>query len=336
MDIAIPAQQGYKRRFLYALVAVSAIPAIVAIINFDVLNGAVYQFALMFSLLSIMSGAHVWMNLAYFFSARWRAHFRRHPFEFYVAPALIFFGTFALMAQPNKTIGMITLYGVTFVNLWHHSKQNWGILSIIGKVRGSDVSGLRKPLIYAWPFFVVPWMLQVPPIVEWAGQPLLFNIAVTSAAAFLLFCLYEMTRSGFFKNRDPLVIVAGVVLACYFVPLVAMYGKPYALFIWAAAHALQYYLMVFSSLSFKARETTSTAAIWRIAGYAALVLAALTCISWWASKTASSADMWLNLWPRMVFGAILGVNLVHFWVDAFIWKFSDKEVRNLHGAAFKF
>jgi len=33
---------------------------------------------------------------------------------------------------------------------------------------------------------------------------------------------------------------------------------------------------------------------------------------------------------------VTGINLIHFWIDAFIWKFSDAEVRKQHGEAFAF
>lgn len=66
------------------------------------------------------------------------------------------------------------------------------------------------------------------------------------------------------------------------------------------------------------------------------MLIGLTFISYTASQSVSVSDMWSNLTLRVIMGTILGVKLIHFWVDTFIWKFSGKGIRNLHGEAFNF
>ena len=63
------------------------------------------------------------------------------------------------------------------------------------------------------------------------------------------------------------------------------------------------------------------------------MLVGLTLMSYAA---VAVPDMWSNLTLRVIIGATLGINLIHFWVDTFIWKFSEKEICDLHGQAFNF
>lgn len=138
---------GYRPAFLGALLAASFLPAVVSLLKFEVLDQSWYAITFFFSLLLIMSGAHVWLTLAYYLDPRWLKHFRAYPGPFFIAPAAILVCTVALVAQPHYGLGLATIYATTFVNLWHHAKQNWGIMSMVGKLRGADVSALRLPLV---------------------------------------------------------------------------------------------------------------------------------------------------------------------------------------------
>jgi hypothetical protein len=327
---------SYKSRYLVALIAVSSIPAAVSLMNFGVFSNTLYQLTLVFSLLSILSGAHVWINLAYYVDPQWRSYFNCNPVVFYFVPLAIFGGTLGLIAQPNKAIGLSVLYGATFLNLWHHSKQNWGILAIIGKIRGKNVTALRYPLIYAWPFFIIPWALQLPELKAFFGEQGLYWISIACIVVYAFYCLATAYQHRFSEGQDPVVIAAGIALCCYFLPLVLLYGKPYALFIWAAAHGLQYYLMIFTSLSLRNRESVDLRGIIWSSSLTLAMLVGLTVISYTASQSVSVSDLWSDLTLRVIMGTILGVNLIHFWVDTFIWKFSEKGIRNLHGQAFNF
>ena len=210
----------YKNWFLSGLLAASFLPAVISILNFDVLNQSVATFTFLFSLLAIMGGAHIWLTLAYYADAGWVAHFRKFPIIFFLAPALILAGITVLVAQPSKSIGLSVVYGATFINLWHHSKQNWGVLSIVGKTRRANVSALRSPLIHAWPFFLAAWCLQLPDISNVFGVHLLKMLSIASAVAFITFVAASVYRGRFFDHQDPIAGLFGIVLACYFMPLI--------------------------------------------------------------------------------------------------------------------
>lgn len=326
----------YKNWFLSGLLAVSFAPAAVSILNFEILNQSVAAMTLLFSLLVVLGGAHVWLTLAYYTDRGWLAHFAKFPSIFFLAPALILICAIAIVAQPAKAAGLSFTYAVTFINLWHHAKQNWGVLSMVGKIRSANVSALRRPLIYAWPFFAVAWCMQLPEVVQAVGLTTLKHTALVSSIAFLAFAGRAAWEGGFFADQDPLVAAFGIALTCYFLPLIFLYGKPYSLLIWAGAHSLQYYLMVLISLSMKRRSVLSISAS-VLAGITALaILIGLTLASYFSAQATSSIDFWANPATRVIVGAVIGVNLVHFWIDAFIWKFSNSDIRKQHGDAFAF
>src|SRR5947209_11120429 len=118
---------SYRRIFLLSLIAVSAIPLVLAMINFEILDASVYAITAFWSFLVFLGGAHVWISLAYYFDRRWLGQFEQQPVIFFVIPAGIIVTCMAIMSWHNVIIGLTLVYGTLVVNLWHHAKQNWGI-----------------------------------------------------------------------------------------------------------------------------------------------------------------------------------------------------------------
>ena len=85
--------------------------------------------------------------------------------------------------------------------------------------------------------------------------------------------------------------------------------------------------MVLISLSMKRRSeiTFSTGAM--AVGISFAVLTGLTIVSW-LSTQATGGDFWSSPLTRSIVGVVT--------IDAFIWKFSDAEIRKQHGEAFAF
>ena len=324
----------YKNWFLAALLVASFLPAVVSVLNFEILNQSVAAITFLFSLLAIMSGAHVWLTLAYYANREWLEHFQKFPMIFFLSPVLILIGSIGIVSQPDKSLGISFVYGVTFINLWHHSKQNWGILSMVGKIRSQNVTQFRLPLIYAWPFFLMAWCLQLPELSRSIGPTHLKEASIICSVAYLAFSARFAWRS-FLLMKDPFTIAFGSVLICYFMPLILLVGKPYALLIWASAHALQYYVMVLISMSMKRRSEMSFSTGSLAAAGSLAILIAFTVASWLSSR-AGAGDFWSSLTARFIVGTVTGINLVHFWIDAFIWKFSSADIRQQHGEAFTF
>lgn len=335
-ELALPfvPQIRYRNAFVVGLLSVSVVPLIVSALNFEITDASVYAIASLWSILIVLNSAHVWITLAYYCDRRWLAKFRKQPTTFFVAPAVLVVGCTALMAPQGVTIGLALVYTALAVNIWHHAKQNWGVLSLVGKSRGADVSYTRVPLVYAWPFFIVAIALYMPEVSKIAGTEMLRSIAYLLAAAYIGWCIITIWTNRSHAAGDRLTFLLSLALMLYFIPLVAMFGKPYALLVTFGAHSMQYYFLVLISLSLHTRRSYKASAAAFI--LALVTVAFATYAAYQAIAVYGPPSLWESLTVRLVVGFVTGINLMHFWVDAFIWRFSDRETRVLHGEAFAF
>lgn len=336
-DLVLPrASLGYRHVFLVSLIFVSAVPLAIAMVNFEILDASAYALTAFWSLLVFLGGAHVWISLAYYVDRKWWAKFRRHPLVFFVIPAGIIVSCVAIMSLHNVVLGLLLVYGTLTINLWHHAKQNWGILSLMAKCRRADVAHMRIPLVYAWPFFIASVGLYMPEVSTLIGAEILRSAAFLFAALYIGAAAIMLWKSRGVAESDPIIFVFSVVLCLYFLPLVALQGKPYALLVAFGAHAMQYYLLVLMSLSLSDWRSVDLKRTGIAFGIALVAVAGTTYIAYTANQIYGPPALWESVWVRLVVGFVTGVNLVHFWLDAFIWRLSDKEMRKLHGEAFVF
>jgi hypothetical protein len=335
-ELAVPfvLQVRYRNLFTAGLLSASVVPLVLSLLNFEITDASVYAIASLWSILIVLNSAHVWITLAYYCDRRWLAKFRKQPVTFFLAPAALVIGCTALMIPHEIFMGLALVYTALVINLWHHAKQNWGVLSLIGRSRSADVSYMRLPLIYAWPFFIVAVALYMPEISKVAGVMVLRSVAYLLASAYIAWCAITIWSHRSRIAGDRLTFVFAIALTLYFLPLVAMFGKPYALLVTFGAHAMQYYFLVLASLSLRTR--TSYRSIAAALTLAVVTVALATYAAYQASGVYGPPSLWESMWVRLVVGFVTGINLVHFWVDAFIWRFSDRETRLLHGEAFAF
>lgn len=328
----------YRAAFLCALVAASALPIALCAVKFQITDRQVFLATALFSAVVAMNNSHTWITLAYYFDRKWLAQFAARPLIFFGAPsAIATVATTAILFSPEPVAVALVLGGL-FAATWHHSKQNWGIMSIVGKIRGQDVSALRIPLVNAWWFFAVAWSV---PMSAYAGQiapGTLYRISMALLATYVLYCGIALKRSGLRVARDPVTLAFAALLLCYFVPAVVFQGKPYALIVFGFAHSLQYYILVLASLTLRERRTAAPSKLMLGVALFATLVVALTLTGYYviAVTTENASVMWASLGVRAALGANLSISLIHFWIDAFIWKLSSKEIRELHGQALAF
>ncbi|NIX77000.1 hypothetical protein [Microvirga terricola] len=328
-------RSSYKQYFLVSLIIATALPTFAFILNYHVFGQTFSPVAFFLSIILIMSGAHVWLTLAYYLDKHWLSFFATRPLIFFGGPAAIIAGTILLIAGTPLVIGATVMYAATFLNIWHHSKQNWGILAMVGKIRGSNIAALRVPVVWAWPFFMIPWAQFVPEVKAAIPGDILANSAMASGLAYLVFFAYYLVKSGVLAKRDPSILLFIAVIAAYFIPT-AMFNSSYMLMAFPAAHALQYYIIVLASLALRERKKARTVGILSSIAIASALLIGLTVTAWLVVKVSAGGNVWAEGPVRIGLGVLYGVNLLHFYLDAFIWKFSDKQVREQHGEAFAF
>jgi hypothetical protein len=336
VDTARTYNLRYRDGFIIALTAATFLPLLVTLFNFEILGPATYAATAWVSILSVLGGAHVWITLVYYFDRRWLAVFSERPIIFFVTPALILVGCIAAVMLADLP-GVALIFILTFVNIWHHSRQNWGILSLVAKARGVDVRPMHFVLTYAWVFFLIGVCLHINMfgLVERATVQTLANAAVVIYLGVVaVFCWRYLVE----VSRDLVVLAFSVALIMYWLPIVLLSGKPYALLLFGAAHGLQYYLLVLMSLSLRERKHADLKQLWTGLAMTALLLVIMTTFWFYALALYKGGDaqLWTNNWIRLTVGWFTGVNIVHFYLDAFMWKMSEKRMRDAHGQAFAF
>ena len=321
----------YKDWFLATLILATFSPLVLSVVGYGLFGARVNPVMWTLGVVLMLSTAHMWITLAYYTDARWRTFFALRPMVFYGVPLALVGGMTLMLAFSPRPIGQAVVCGYALVNLWHHAKQNWGILALVGRIRKGDVMGLRAPVVWAWPFFLLPW-IQFFPFAQDALGPWLPRAATTSGMAYLVFFGWHAARSGFIANRDPVLWLFAAAVAAYFVPIAFLPGS-YLILAFMSGHALQYYTLVSSSLILNARSRTTFASL---ALRASLLLAVLVGITWAALSVRGASGYVSSVTGGAALGLLMGVNFVHFWVDAFIWKFTEASVRKQHGEALAF
>lgn len=262
--------------------------------------------------------------------------FQNKEIHFFGGPIIILLVSLLVITQSSKPWALAYFYSVAFINLWHHSKQNWGILSILSKTFDSSISAFRPLIVNSWIFFLIPlsyYIVSSFNLIEL--RPHIMSVSYGVVILYLIWC-FKMLYSHIGSVKHPIVKIQLLASLVYFLPLIFLKDKYYVLVIWAGAHALQYYFLVFSSLSLRKRNNIPNLNIVSKATIVIGSLIFLTLISTLFSKPVAAPDYWDTINIRYIAAILIAVNLSHFWIDAFIWKFSNAKVREIHGEAFNF
>jgi hypothetical protein len=312
-------------RVLAGLVTVTLLPSVLGIAHYHLIDDRPLWTAVPWLVIGVLGMEHIWVTGAFYLDQRWRELFGLRPIAYYVAPVGIVVAStaIALLAPP----GVVTMLIIvpTFISLWHHARQNWGIYALVCRARNTMPTG-RLLLQYAWLPFLWAWGLNFA--VEKPGW------AVELAWAFMVLWLCVAAVAAVRSlPRDAVAAIfffAGVI---WFTPLVTAHGTPLAFAAYGYAHGLQYYYLTLRSLGVAARQSSLRSLLLLIGGITAL------CAVGYAVEQYKHADD--AAWPTLrslAIGVFSGITLAHFFLDALLWRLSTPEIRRLHlpGLAFAF
>lgn len=261
------------------------------------------------SLVLIFGVAHVPTTFALYADPDLRSFLRSHQGRCLVAPILLVAGAAALYVLAPQVVLPYLIAGFVCWQLHHFTKQNLGMVAFWCRANGLPGSDqFERRLIIATG---VAGMCGIAPLLpDYAGGRLPLADHLWSVGALLLL-IVGVVLVG---RADPSRRLALAAVAAFFLPLflfpdnlgAAVYG-------FGVAHGAQYYLMV-GHLAVVRRWMLPLVVGCAVVGYLLM--------------TAPAGGL--------AAGAVYGVTMSHFVVDAGLWKMRDPEHRAYMRSRFSF
>lgn len=273
---------------------------------------------------------HVAATGWFFTDPAMRAHFRSKPLRYIMAPVLII-GSSALLFQfADRVTAACALMAYLAWQLWHYQKQNFGLLAFVAA--GTDRVPLsiweRRTLAIA----ALPGILGFFRFfdVNLPEQAEAFRIAHRVGGIFYLpvaicFVIAVAKNPHLLANRLRLAFFVYGTL--FFVPTYIFSDPGSAITGFALAHGLQYLVFMTIVSGHSPRPLQSLAFLATICAIGYFILSRGMGLRW------NSPDF---AYGGAVYGAALGLVMVHFVFDADIWRMREKFQRSYMAAKFNF
>jgi hypothetical protein len=311
----------WRRVRLFGTVALTA-GAFVAAVALAPPVGTSPQHALPWLLL-VASSPHV-AATAWFASLRpVRRYARANPGRYIAVPVALIIGTAAVAfaTAPDQLDWL--LIGFFAWQFFHFQKQNLGLTALAGVSHGSgSVRPLERRAITLAGVAGIAGLVTHPDLLQLdVDTPIrvLFPVALVLFLASAAVGMVALRRRP--PDERPATFVAVYVLSLAFFLPVFLFESPYAAVAGLTlAHGFQYLLimgLVAGGERDAQRRILSLMVLFNVALLGGLALAG-------ASHLHDSTG-----WSRALFGAYLGVVMVHFVVDAGLWRLRDEFPRQL-------
>jgi hypothetical protein len=289
--------------------------------------------------ISLLGGTHV-MATGYLYTVpnafigipRWRL-------TVVAAPLVLMAATFAaLMTLPTWALGAYMLVYIHF-GLWHFGRQNLGVVAFAARIshgrpmdafeRWSIMAGVVAGMCGAYTSFAPAMMLNTsyfPVDATWAA-PFFSRLWYAGAAIYIAVIPAALIYLWINRARyDAPTLALYVTSIGFFVPMFLATDPLIAVSSWATAHGLQY--LVF--LTFHAGSQTRPSLGGIIPPIALIAMAGTGYLLW------NTHPQWNEQLARIGFAAVLSINLAHYWVDMFMWRFRTPERRKWLAESYPF
>lgn len=263
---------------------------------------------------------------------------------FYVVPLVLVAATalFFAICSDQMMVYFLLLFGA--YTIYHYQKQNIGLFALVApQLTDTPMRKIERRLIFAAGIagmFVFAWPVTSAPYEGTLLMPL-FGVIETGVALLIAGCILvgvALTLASV-KALKPDDSIFGSLLrlffllcmVCFYLPMLIIEDRLLAFATFATAHALQYFLiMAFVAWngSIAGRLTASWKAMLFWPTLSLLCFGLLTWASWTGWQLVTNAPV---TWPglsentyKALLGAAVGFSLVHYHVDARIWRMRDE------------
>ncbi|MCC7381498.1 MAG: hypothetical protein IT384_06685 [Deltaproteobacteria bacterium] len=333
--LSLPLWRGLRarQRFGLGLILTTLLPpALVAVLfqGLDVPTGMPVEW-----LIVLLSGGHVFITGALYLTRGTRALMSEAKRDFYLVP-LVFIALAALgFAALPHTGRVFFVAGFSIVTLWHHARQNVGVYAfLIRAFRLEPMTGFERALLsYGFLYALFPWLSfldypgKSPELIAQLRQVGWLMLVLNTTL--LVSCVLRRGVRGSLGFQSFTLVMLGL----FFSPMLLFEHPFVAVTASAMAHAVQYFYFVYFAHRYGGvpAEPQPPQSLVRTA----VTVACLVALSLLAAQmNLLHPDYLFARTDGLIYGAIVGVNCTHFWVDSKIWRSRAEAVRDFHRRAF--
>lgn len=332
--------------FPFLLLFATAAPPLFMAAGYELLpaQAAVFQPGL--TALAFLGGGHVAVTFWFYLDTRARDVLSAAKLYYYLAPLLLMGATCGLYVwlSPESRRYAYALFALSAQ--WHHARQNVGVYGFL-----SQAWGLGRVLPIEKRILSLSFAGSVLAGVRWYDLPVVNGAALDLLYVIGAVCyLLVVAAAGYFGLREYrrharlAKTILFLCLSAFFLPAF-LFRTAAAASSFAAAHAVQYYLLMWyviyrspdcvsSKLGLPGRPAGWITAIAISALWPAAVLFVLSGLYMEVNRrVAAHFDGGID---AVVFGVVMGWVLTHYLVDAGVWRMGDPKVRRYHSASFAF
>lgn len=269
--------------------------------------------------------AHILSTPAVYLDGSNRALFRRRATQFYVAPALIAAAGASLAVVAPGDLAPVLLVAAVL----HNTRQSTGILCLTRR-------GAALPPELRWAEETLVWAVNLACLLWTPLVPLPASLRIPLAAATGVAALAALSRWVRAFGRRPRTGTPSRHLFFLLVsstlswPLAVVSDPLVGWALMALPHQAQYLGMFWTCQQRRYAEPASRE-------QAHPLLRALVRDPWLAMALLATAALLLRgleagepgIWQRAAFACVLSCTLAHYWLDAFLWRARDPELRRL-------
>jgi len=272
------------------------------------------------ALAAIPGLAHILSTGTVYLDAQNRRLFRDSGHVFYVAPILIVALAGALTwSSPGWLTPILLLTAVH-----HNTRQSTGILNLTRRARGTGaLRGTEEALVWAGNAACLAWS----PWLDWAAPFLPVRLLAGTALVAITAVYLGKARHAPPRGLHGAFLLIAATLSW---PLVAVGDPLVGWALMALPHQAQYLGVFWTCQRQRYRNPErrrQAAPLLRLltedAVFCALFLAALaSALAYLQAGAGGTAQ-------QVAIGAVLACTLVHYWLDAFLWRARDPKLRSL-------
>jgi hypothetical protein len=319
-----------RKTFLDAVLLATAVPLLFGPLAYYLQEAGLLKIgfsANFLGFLSAVGNSHICLTTFFYLDRNVRAVLLRNRFRFFVAPVLV------LLAVPGLHVVLGTAY-LNYLNmaftawlLWHFSRQNWGVLCFSSYATRTGAPSRLEKLIVQWSaigaILGIAYRFTANTVLQGQEDRIRdvgFTIVLLSQAllVYVLLTRRELRASAY---RIGMLILCGV----FFLPVFILQNWEFGVAGFGAAHAAQYFVfMYFVGTSGDGQDRHRRFLILTGAFLGTLMLL-------WAVQDA-------KLWGEasFIYGLAMALTVVHFVVDAGVWRLSEGDQRAYVRSQFPF